>query len=234
MQVLHRFAGSIQRYSEELSDPDSPVDWDTLCAYPGEYPIPAARLNPAVNGCSIRANLRNALENIVEMSGEKIAAHYSVAARLVALRPPQVKSAILAAVGDYAIEDHVLQFPRNRPVPDHVPRPLTGRVWAEEGARILEGGEIIPGHLASANLIAAPVTGADPRVLAAVIRGAVAPLWPAESLRKIDVPVLILNGRAEAANQKIEGLLQVIPTAPPPHVTATITPHLTSRHFSGR
>jgi pimeloyl-ACP methyl ester carboxylesterase len=86
-------------------------------------------------------------------------------------------------------------------------------VWAEEGARILEGGEIVPGHLASAHLIAARATGADPQVLAAVIRGAVAPLWPAESLRKIDVPVLILNGRADAANQKIEGLLNVIPTA---------------------
>jgi len=136
-----------------------------------------------------------------------------VAAKLLALRPPQVKSAILAGVGDYAIEDHVLQFPKNWPVPDYVPRPVTGRVWAEEGARILEGGEIVPGHLASAHVIAARITGADPKVLAAVIRGAVAPLWPTEALRRIDVPVLILNGRADAANQRVEGLLQVIPTA---------------------
>jgi len=135
------------------------------------------------------------------------------AARLLALRPPQVKSAILAGVGDYALEDGVLEFPKNWPVPDYVPRPLTGRVWAEEGAKILEKGEIVPGHLASASLIAARVTGADPKVLAAVIRGAVAPLWPAEALRGIDVPVLILNGRADAANQKIEGLLKAIPTA---------------------
>ena len=136
-----------------------------------------------------------------------------VAAKVLALRPPQVKSAILAGVGEYVIEDHVLQFPKNWPVPDYVPRPLTGRVWAEEGARILEQGEIIPGHLASAHLIAARVTGADPQVLAAVIRGAVAPLWPAEALQKIEVPVLILNGRADAANQKIEGLLNVISTS---------------------
>ncbi|HYL76658.1 MAG TPA: alpha/beta hydrolase, partial [Bryobacteraceae bacterium] len=135
------------------------------------------------------------------------------AARLLALRPPQVKSAILAGVGDYALEDHVLHFPKEWPVPDYVPRPLTGRVWAEEGARILEGGEIVPGHLASAHLIGARVTGADPKVLAAVIRGAVAPLWPAEALRKIDVPVLILNGRADAANQKVDGLLKEISTA---------------------
>ena len=94
-----------------------------------------------------------------------------------------------------------------------MPRPLTTRVWAEEGARILEQGEIVPGHLASAHLIAARVTGADPKVLAAVIRGAVAPSWSAEGLRKIDVPVLILNGKADVANQKIDGLLKAIPTA---------------------
>jgi pimeloyl-ACP methyl ester carboxylesterase len=134
-------------------------------------------------------------------------------ARLLILRPPQVKSAILAGIGDYAIEDTVMEFPRNWPVPENVPRPLTRRVWAEEGAKILEKGEIVPGHLASASLISARISGADPKVLAAVIRGAVAQNLPAEPLRTIDVPVLILNGRADAANQKIAGLLKEIPTA---------------------
>ena len=135
------------------------------------------------------------------------------AARLLMLRPPQVKSAILAGVGDYAIEETVLEFPKNWPVPDSVPRPITARVWSEEGARILEQGEIVPGHLASANLIAARVTGADPKVMAAVIRGAVMTSWPTEALQKVDIPVLILNGKADAANQKIAGLLKAIPTA---------------------
>jgi pimeloyl-ACP methyl ester carboxylesterase len=134
-------------------------------------------------------------------------------ARLLMLRPPQVKSAILVGVGDYALEDGVLEFPKDWPVPDSVPRPITRRVWAEEGAKILEQGEIVPGHLASAALIAARVTGADPKVLAAVIRGAVVPTWPTEELRKIEVPVLILNGKADTANQKIDRLLQEIPTA---------------------
>jgi pimeloyl-ACP methyl ester carboxylesterase len=129
------------------------------------------------------------------------------------LRPPQVKSAILAGIGDYAIEGNVLEFPQNWPVPDYVPRPLTARVWAEEGARILEQGEFVPGHLASANLIAARVTGADPKVLAAVIRGAVANTLPPEALQQVDMPVLILNGKADAANQKITGLLKAITTA---------------------
>jgi pimeloyl-ACP methyl ester carboxylesterase len=134
-------------------------------------------------------------------------------ARLLMLHPPQVKSAILAGVGDYAIQETEMDFPKNWPIPDSVPRPITGRVWAEEGAKILEQGEIVPGHLASATLIAARVTGADPKVLAAVIRGAVAPMWPAEPLRTIDVPVLILNGKSDAANQKVARLLEHIPTA---------------------
>jgi pimeloyl-ACP methyl ester carboxylesterase len=134
-------------------------------------------------------------------------------ARLLMLHPPQVKSAILAGVGDYAIQETLMEFPKSWPIPDSVPRPITGRVWAEEGARILEEGEVVPGHLASAALIAARVTGADPKVLAAVIRGAVAPMWPAEPLRTIDVPVLILNGRSDAANQKVARLLEEIPTA---------------------
>jgi pimeloyl-ACP methyl ester carboxylesterase len=94
-----------------------------------------------------------------------------------------------------------------------VPRPITRQVWAEEGAKILEQGEIVPGHLASAALIAGRVTGADPKVLAAVIRGAVAPTWPTEALRKINVPVLILNGKTDVANQKVDRLLKEIPTA---------------------
>jgi pimeloyl-ACP methyl ester carboxylesterase len=135
------------------------------------------------------------------------------AARLLILHPPQVKSAILAGVGDYAIEETAIEFPKSWPIPDYVPRPITTRVWAEEGASILEQGKIVRGHLASASLIAARATGADPRVLAAVIRGVVAPGWPAEGLLRIDVPVLILNGKADAANQKIAGLLKAIPTA---------------------
>jgi pimeloyl-ACP methyl ester carboxylesterase len=124
-----------------------------------------------------------------------------------------VKSAVLAGIGDHVLGDTVLEFPKSWPVPDSVPRPLTARVWAEEGARILELGEIVPGHLASANLIAARVTGADPKVLAAVIRGAVAPPLPTEGLRNVHVPVLVLNGSEDVANLKVERLLQELPTA---------------------
>lgn len=50
-------------------------------------------------------------------------------------------------------------------------------------------------------------------MLAAVIRGAVATTLPADALQGVDVPVLILNGKADAANQKVAGLLKAIPTA---------------------
>ena len=136
-----------------------------------------------------------------------------VAARLLILRPPQVKSAILAGFGDFAIEDHVMEFPKSWPVPDSVPRPITARVWLEEGAKILEKGEMVPGHLASANLIGARVTGTDPKVMAAIIRGALMNSLSAEALQRVDIPVLILNGKADAASQKIAGLLKAIATA---------------------
>ena len=135
------------------------------------------------------------------------------AARLIVLQPPEVKSAILAGIGDYAIEGSVLEFPKNWPLPEHLPKPLTHRIWAEEGAKVLEQGEIIPGHLASAHVIAARVTGADPKVLAAVIRGAVADQMTAEQLNRIRVPVLVLNGKADVANQQTARLLQEISSA---------------------
>lgn len=135
------------------------------------------------------------------------------AARLVILGPPQVKSAILAGIGDYAVEGAVLEFPKNWPVPEHLPKPLTHKLWAEEGARVLDQGEIVPGHLGSAHVIAARVTGADPKVLAAVIRGAVADQMTSEQLNRIRVPVLVLNGKGDVANQKTARLLDEISTA---------------------
>lgn len=136
-----------------------------------------------------------------------------VAARVVILQPPQVKSAILAGIGEYAVEGTILEFPKNWPVPEHLPKPLTSKIWAEEGARVLERGEIVPGNLGSAHVIAARVSGADPKVLAAVIRGAVAEGMTAAELNQICVPVLVLNGRADVANQKTDRLLKEISTA---------------------
>jgi pimeloyl-ACP methyl ester carboxylesterase len=149
--------------------------------------------------------------NAVDLVGFSMGA--GTAARSLLLHPPELKSAILAGVGDYLIEDTPIEFPKNWPVPDSVPRPITVRIWAEEGARILEKGEFVPGHLASANLIAAKVTGADPTVLAAVIRGSIMDILPAEPFKTIKVPVLILNGRADSANLKVAALLKAIPTA---------------------
>jgi pimeloyl-ACP methyl ester carboxylesterase len=134
-------------------------------------------------------------------------------ARVAILGPPQVKSAVLAGIGDYAIEGAVLEFPKNWPVPEHLPKPLTHKIWADEGARVLEKNELVPGNLGSAHVIAARVTGADPKVLAAVIRGAVADQMTCAQLNKIRVPVLVLNGKGDVANQKTARLLEEIRSA---------------------
>ena len=76
---------------------------------------------------------------------------------------------------------------------------------------MLEKNELVPGNLGSAHVIAARVTGADPKVLAAVIRGAVADQMTAEQLNRIRVPVLVLNGKGDVANQQTERLLKEIP-----------------------
>lgn len=135
------------------------------------------------------------------------------AARVAILGPPQVKSAILAGIGDYAIEGTILEFPKNWPVPEHLPKPLTHKIWAEEGARVLERNDLVRGNLGSAHVIAARVTGADPSVLAAVIRGAVADQRTTAQLNRIRVPVLILNGKGDVANQKTACLSEEISSA---------------------
>jgi len=98
-------------------------------------------------------------------------------------------------------------------VPEYLPKPLTNKVWAGEGARVLEGGRIVPGRLASAQLVMARATGLDPKALAAGLRGAIAERVAGEALRRTKAPVLLPNGRQDVANQKVGGLLEVIPHA---------------------
>jgi pimeloyl-ACP methyl ester carboxylesterase len=65
----------------------------------------------------------------------------------------------------------------------------------------------------SMSLIAVQATGADPKALAAAVRGAVARQIAPDSLLDVRVPVLVLNGSTDVANQTIERLLEVMPTA---------------------
>ena len=135
------------------------------------------------------------------------------AARPLALLVPQVKSAVLVGIGQYILEGEMLEFPETFRVPDYLAKPLTSQAWVEHGANVLERGVIDRANLASAHIIMARATGADPIVLAAVIRGGIAEGVSVEALRKVNVPVLVLNGRADVANQKTERLLAAIPTA---------------------
>jgi pimeloyl-ACP methyl ester carboxylesterase len=134
------------------------------------------------------------------------------AARLLTLGAAPVKSAILAGVSQYILEGEVFDLPENLPMAAHLPRRVTMRAHAEGRARVLDRGEIIPGDLSTFGVLAARATGADLAVLAAVERGAVEPV-PVEPLRQAGVPVLVLNGTADFANQSVGRLLEVLPNA---------------------
>jgi pimeloyl-ACP methyl ester carboxylesterase len=136
-----------------------------------------------------------------------------VAGQLLALRAPEVMSAVLAGISEYVLDGSILEFPKSFPVPDYLPKPLTNRVWAEEGAKILDGGEVVPGHLASAHVVMAKATGLDMKALAGVLRGMIAQGICREALARVAVPVLLLNGKADVANRKVDGLLAVLSQA---------------------
>ncbi len=134
------------------------------------------------------------------------------AAKLLALGVPEVRSAILAGIGDYLLEGVELELPENWPVPKFLPKPFTLQASAAERARVLDTGKVDRGNLASLEVITVRATGAEPKVLTAVLRGAIEAVR-AQDLQNVTVPVLVLNGKADLANQKTEQLLEAIPKA---------------------
>jgi pimeloyl-ACP methyl ester carboxylesterase/DNA-binding transcriptional MerR regulator len=135
------------------------------------------------------------------------------AAKLLALGAPQVRSAVLAGVSQYILEGEVADLPKHYPVPDGLTRPFTMRAHAEALANLLEDAGNDTGKPKSPSAILVRSTGGDPKVLAAVLRGAMAEQVRVEPLRKAKVPVLVLNGKADLANQAVARLLEVIPNA---------------------
>jgi pimeloyl-ACP methyl ester carboxylesterase len=134
-------------------------------------------------------------------------------ARLLALGAPRVRSAVLAGVAQYILEGEMVDLPKNYPVPDGLTRPFTMRAHAEALANSLERAGDDAERPASPSAILVRSTGGDPKVLAAVMRGAVAEQVPIDPLRRVRVPVLVLNGKADLANQAVARLLEVIPSA---------------------
>jgi pimeloyl-ACP methyl ester carboxylesterase len=134
-------------------------------------------------------------------------------ARLLALGAPRVRSAVLAGVAQYILEGEVVDLPKHYPVPDGLSRPFTMRAHAEALANTLEGVGDDPEKATSPSAVLVRSTGGDPKVLAAVMRGAVAEQVPVDPLRRVKVPVLVLNGKADLANQAVARLLEVIPNA---------------------
>jgi pimeloyl-ACP methyl ester carboxylesterase len=146
----------------------------------------------------------------VDVCGFSMGAHN--AAKLLALNPPSVKSAVLAGISDYILEGEVMDLPREWPLPDHLPRPITLPVHAAEGARLLEVGQLEAGNVLSTQVVMARATGADPKVLGAVLRGTMAEQVPPAALAQA-AAVLVVNGRADVANQTTGRLVAVMPHA---------------------
>jgi pimeloyl-ACP methyl ester carboxylesterase/DNA-binding transcriptional MerR regulator len=135
------------------------------------------------------------------------------AAKLLALGAPRVRSAVLAGVSQYILEGEMADLPKGYPVPDGLTRPFTMRAHAEALAKLLEGVGNDSEKPASPSAILVRSTGGDPKVLAAVLRGAMAEQVSVDPLRRVKVPVLVLNGKADLANQAVARLLEVIPNA---------------------
>jgi pimeloyl-ACP methyl ester carboxylesterase len=135
------------------------------------------------------------------------------AAKLLALGAPRDGSAVLAGVAQYILEGEVVDLPKKYPVPDGLTRPFTMRAHAEALANLLERPGTDSEEPASPSAILVRSTGGDPKVLAAAVRGAVAEQVPVDPLRRVKVPVLVLNGKADLANQAVARLLEVIPNA---------------------
>jgi pimeloyl-ACP methyl ester carboxylesterase len=135
------------------------------------------------------------------------------AARLLALGAPEVRSAVLAGVSQYILGGEVVDFPEHYPVPDNLTRPFTMREHAEAVAKSLETVGDETEKPKSPHAILVRSAGGDPKVLAAAVRGAVAEQVPVEPLRQVRVPVLVLNGKADLANQSVARLLEVMPNA---------------------
>ena len=134
------------------------------------------------------------------------------AAKLLALGAPQVKSAILAGVAQYILEGEVMELPENFPMGDR-PKPPTMREHAEAVANSLACEETGPGNPGSAYLNLMRAMGNDPKALAAVLRGDGVEQVSREALHQVQIPVLVLNGREDVANQAVGRLLEVFPNA---------------------
>jgi pimeloyl-ACP methyl ester carboxylesterase len=93
------------------------------------------------------------------------------------------------------------------------PRPVTLREHAEAQASALSYDETIPGNPPSPYLKLVRTMRNDPRALAAALRGDSAEQVTSAALRGVQIPVLVLNGKEDAANQSVGGLLEALPNS---------------------
>jgi pimeloyl-ACP methyl ester carboxylesterase len=95
------------------------------------------------------------------------------ATQLLALDAPQVKSAILAGVGQYILEGETMDLPEGFPIPENLPRPFTLRAHAAAVADGLTRDATAEGP-PNAFVLALTAMGVDPKAMAAAaVRGTV-------------------------------------------------------------
>jgi pimeloyl-ACP methyl ester carboxylesterase len=131
-----------------------------------------------------------------------------VVSHLLALGDPRIRSAVLAGIGDYILAGEMMELPEGMPGTESLPRRVAFDVWAEHQAAGLDatadGSGPPSGYAAS---------GADPRAMAAVLRGTITQRTPAATLQRVTLPVLVLNGTADFGNQQYEKLVGAFPNA---------------------
>jgi pimeloyl-ACP methyl ester carboxylesterase len=131
-----------------------------------------------------------------------------VVSHLLALGNLRIRSAVLGGIGQYILAGETLVLPKGMPGMEGLSERLSVAEYSERQAqaidRHLDGG----GPASVYELF-----DADPRAMAAALRGTLSQATPPEELRDIQIPVLVINGTADFANQEVEHLVAAFPNA---------------------
>jgi pimeloyl-ACP methyl ester carboxylesterase len=129
-----------------------------------------------------------------------------VAAKLLVLPDARVRSAILAGIGKEIIEGEAMVMPASHPAA-RLPKPITMSAYNNFVAAALTGANNAPSN---PYRVFAKAYGNDLEALAAALRGTGAEMVPAAALHRMEMPVLLLNGRNDPAHQATGRLLEVL------------------------
>jgi pimeloyl-ACP methyl ester carboxylesterase len=134
------------------------------------------------------------------------------AAKLLALRPTNVSSCVLAGIGKEIIAGEPLELPDGHPAA-MLAKPVTMRSYQAFVADVLMEKSVDADDPRAAYLVLPHAMGGDVEAIAAALRGDGAEQIPASALRGAQIPVLVLNGRDDPASLATGRLLEVLPNS---------------------